>query len=191
MTRNEFLGQLRGGLAGLRPQDLTDIIADYDAHFDEGLAHGRTEADIAQSLGDPKRLARELRAEAQVRAWEQKPTPANFFAVLFAFIGLAALDFVVMIPLLGWLALFTFITIVVCIALVIGGIVALLSVVEIHQFPNLQTGIARFFTGLGLIGFGAGLGASLLMFCRWVIELLTKFARLHYKLLKQADEATR
>ena len=31
MTRNEFLGELRSGLSGLRPQDLTDIIADYDA----------------------------------------------------------------------------------------------------------------------------------------------------------------
>lgn len=184
MTRNQFLDQLRRGLAGLAPQDIAEIIADYQGHFDEGAAHGRSEDEIAQKLGDPTRLARELRAEAHVRAWEEKPTPSNFFSVLFAFIGLAALDFVILLPVLGWLALFALITIVLCIGLVIGGIVALCSVV--HS-ANVIAGIARVFSGFALIGFGTGIGASLTLFGRWVVDLLVKFARLHYKLLKQAD----
>ena len=191
MTRAQFLDQLRYGLAGLPPQDLNDIIADYSAHFDEGQAHGRSEEDVAQSLGDPKRLARELRAEAQVRAWEQKPTPGNFFAVLFAFVGLAAIDFVIMLPLLGWLALFAFITVLACIGLVIGGIAALVAALSFGHFYSVTNSLARFCAGVGLVSLGIALGASLLLFARWVIDLLAKFARLHYKLLKQADQAIR
>ena len=191
MNRSQFLDQLRRGLAGLPPQDLNDIIADYSAHFDEGLAHGRSEEDVAQSLGDPKRLARELRAEAQVRAWEQKPTPGNFFAVLFAFVGLAAIDFVIMLPLLGWLALFAFITVMACIGLVIGGIAALVAALSFGHFQSVSNSLARFCAGVGLVSLGIALGASLLLFARWVIDLLAKFARLHYKLLKQADQAIR
>ena len=42
----------------------TSVMADYAAHFAEGMAAGRSEAEIAAALGDPLRLARELRAEA-------------------------------------------------------------------------------------------------------------------------------
>jgi len=191
MTRSQFLDQLRRGLAGLRPEEVNDIIGDYNVHFDEGLAHGRSEEEIAEKLGDPMRLARELRAEAHVRAWEEKPTASNFFAVLFAFIGLAAIDFVVLLPVLGWLALFAFITIILCIVLVICGIGALVSVLHVSQFSTAASGIARFATGLGLVALGTAVAASLLMFARWVIDLLVKFARLHYKLLKQVDESSK
>jgi uncharacterized membrane protein len=190
MTRSHFLDQLRRGLAGLPPQDIADFIADYNAHFDEGLAKGRGEDEIAHSLGDPMRLARELRAEAQVRAWEEQPSPRNFFAVLFAFIGLAALDFIVMLPLLGWLALFGLITVIICIGMMLAGLVAVLSVLDFHAFSNVASGVSRFFAGLALIGLGTGIGASLLLFAQWVAGLLAKFARLHYRLLKQADHST-
>jgi len=191
MTRSQFLDQLRRGLVGLRPQDVADIIADYNVHFDEGLAKGRSEEEIAQKLGDPVRLARELRAEAQVRAWEEKPSPSNFFAVLFAFIGLAAIDFVVLLPVLGWLALFAFITLVLCIVFVICGIVALVSLVHVSQFSSPASGLARFAAGVGLVALGTALAASLTLFAQWVVGLLVKFARLHYKLLKQVEDGSK
>ncbi|OYW97171.1 MAG: hypothetical protein B7Z12_22070, partial [Caulobacter vibrioides] len=34
---------------------------------------GRTEAEAAAALGDPDRLARELRADAGLRRWEETP----------------------------------------------------------------------------------------------------------------------
>ena len=71
MTRAEFIAQLRRALSGMAPKELDDIVADYNAHFDEGLAAGRSEAEIARALGDPLRLGRELRAEAGLRRWER------------------------------------------------------------------------------------------------------------------------
>ena len=43
MTRGEFLGELRAGLTGLRQQDIEDIIVDYESHFADGKAAGRSE----------------------------------------------------------------------------------------------------------------------------------------------------
>ncbi len=88
MTRLEFLDTLRRRLAGLPPAEIDDLVADYATHFADGMAAGRSEADIAQALGDPMRLARELRAEAGFRRWETERTPASFFAVLFGFLAL-------------------------------------------------------------------------------------------------------
>jgi uncharacterized membrane protein len=40
MNRMAFLRMLHDGLAGLPEHDIDDILADYNAHFDEGLACG-------------------------------------------------------------------------------------------------------------------------------------------------------
>ncbi|HKU99815.1 MAG TPA: DUF1700 domain-containing protein, partial [Vineibacter sp.] len=69
MTRAAFLASLRSGLSGLPAADIDDILADYASHFDEGLAAGRSEDDVAAALGDARQLARELRAEAGLRRW--------------------------------------------------------------------------------------------------------------------------
>src|SRR5258708_30185893 len=82
MTRLEFLDTLRRRLAGLPEAEIDDLVADYATHFADGMAAGRNEADIAQALGDPMRLARELRAEAGLRRLGAARTPGRFFAAL-------------------------------------------------------------------------------------------------------------
>ena len=42
MTRHEFITRLRAGLAGLPPQALADLSADYENHVSEGAAAGRS-----------------------------------------------------------------------------------------------------------------------------------------------------
>ena len=77
MTREAFLAALRGGLAVLSPGQIDDVLADYRSHFDEGLADGRSEEEISAALGDPTRLAAELRAEAGFRRWENSRSAGN------------------------------------------------------------------------------------------------------------------
>ena len=48
-----------------------------DSHFSEGRVAGRSEDEIAAALGDPVRLARELRAEAGFKRWESERTPGS------------------------------------------------------------------------------------------------------------------
>lgn len=186
MTRLEFLDTLRRRLAGLPATEIDELIADYATHFADGMAAGRSEAEIAQALGDPIRLARELRAEAGFRRWETERTPASFFAVLFGFLALVAVDFVFLLPLLGGLALFTLIAGIVLLALCVAGVVLL---AKLFSWDGLFTvhSLARKLSGLGLLGVGIGGGALLLMMIDYVVRLLGKFARLHYTLLNQAD----
>src|SRR5260370_1131159 len=121
-----------------------------------GMAAGGSEADIAAALGDPMRLARELRAEAGFRRWETERTPASFFAVLFGFLALVAVDFVFLLPLLGGLALFTLIAAIVLLALCVAGIALLAKLFSwnglfavhslaqrLHRPPRLRVGPRR------------------------------------------------
>jgi uncharacterized membrane protein len=183
MTKVEFLDTLRRRLAGLPQAEIDELVGDYARHFDEGLADGRSEVDIAKALGDPMRLARELRAEVGFRRWEEERTPTNFLAVLFGFLALIAVDFVVLLPVLVGLALLALIAAIVQLGLCIAGIAVTL------RWDSLFTShfLARILTGVGLLGLGIGGGALLMLMIDYVVRVLAKFARLHYALLNKAE----
>ena len=186
MTKAEFLDTLRRRLSGLPPSEIDELVSDYATHFADGIAAGRSEAEIAAALGDPMRLARELRAEAGFRRWENARTPANFFAVLFGFLALMAVDFIFLLPVLGGLALFTILVGFALLGLSLAGIVTLIRALS---WDHVLTGhfLSRTFGGIGLLGFGIGGSALLLLMIDYVVRLLGKFARLHYALLNRAE----
>lgn len=182
MTRAEFLDILSRRLAGL-PLDVVDeLLDDYAVHFAEGIAAGRSEAEIAVALGDPQRLARELRAEVGLRRWETARTPANFFGAMAGFVALIAVDFVFLLPLLAALALFTFVVGLAMLGLCIAGLALTLKL--FHLDHGLSLGyLMRILSGVGLLGVGIGGGALLVMGIDYVVRALGRFARLHYVLL--------
>lgn len=188
MTRNEFIGRLRRGLVGMDPSRVDDAISDYETHFAEGLASGRSEEEVAAALGDPVRLARELRAEAGFQRWEEARTPSNMAGALVALLGLATVDVMLLFPLLcglgGMFIGFAF----AALGLTIGGVVV--SVLSI--FPgaaifgltgNLTAAMALGLIGLGLVAGGIGLGALVWWALDIAIKLLVRYARLHFKLI--------
>lgn len=184
MTKTEFLDTLRRRLGGMPAAEIDDVIADYRTHFDDGMAAGRSEAEIAAALGDPMRLARELRAESGFKRWEAARTPSNFIAALFGFLALVAVDFILLLPVLCGLLVFTLIAAIVAFGLCIGGIVVIL-----REFgPGLLSheSLSEMFTGIALLGFGVGGSALLLWLCDAVVKLLAKYARFHYALLENA-----
>jgi hypothetical protein len=105
MTRAEFLTRLKRGLVGLPAGQIADIVADYEAHFNDAQEAGRSESEVAAALGDPERLAREQRAEQGVKRWEETKNPSAAAGAIFAFLGLGALKGWLLRAVLRWKAL--------------------------------------------------------------------------------------
>ncbi len=188
MTQDEFLSILHDRLRGLPPAEIEELMDDYASHFAEGMAAGRSEEEIAAALGDPVRLARELRAEAGLRRWESARTPGNFYAAMIGFLALIAVDFMFLLPLLGALALVALGLGLAMVGLCIAGLA--LSMRMFHLDHGLSLGyLTRILSGVGLIGLGVGGGAALLMAVDYVVRLLARFARLHYTLLERSNAA--
>jgi uncharacterized membrane protein len=187
MTRSEFLSILHERLRGLPAPEIEELMDDYDSHFTEGLAAGRTEAEIASALGDPVRLARELRAEAGLRRWESARTPANFYAAMIGFLALIAVDFMFLLPLLGALALAALAVGLAMLGLCIAGLVLMAKLFSFHGLSLAY--LTRILSGIGLLGLGVGGGALLVMAVDYVVRLLARFARLHYTLLQRREAA--
>jgi uncharacterized membrane protein len=182
MTRDAFLRMLRLGLAGLPSQEIDDIVADYDAHFAESGASGRGEEEVAAALGDPARIARELRAEAGLRRFEAHWSVSNLLAATTALAGLAVVDILFLLPLF---VMTLFLTFGLAIALtVIGavGVKIIFSTLLFHFGGSVMGMITRLLIGAGLVCCRWGGGALLLMGLGAGVRLLGHYARLHFRL---------
>jgi uncharacterized membrane protein len=189
MTRGEFLSQLRAGLTGQRQQDIDDIMADYESHFIDGREAGRSEEEIATALGDPARLARELKVEAGFKRWQNEKSAGNLLGIILALLGLATIDFMLLLPCLGALLGVIIGFAAVVFAFCIAGIVLLASVLPIGFLGDVGTLMARGLAGAGLLAGGIGAGALFLLLIEGLAKLLVKYARLHYRLLTSASQA--
>lgn len=185
MTRQAFMARLQEGLRGLPPAARADIVADYENHFAEGAAAGRSEADVAASLGDPGRLARELRAEIGLKRWEEQRSPSAGASAVFAVLGLGAIDILILLPILMGVGSAIFGLGVAVIALFFAGGVVFAA----GPFTGLPGGpAAAILAGIGLMTGAASLGAVLSIVTIGLVNALVWYGRLHYRLLTPALE---
>lgn len=185
MTRDLFLAQLRLGLDGLPKASIDEIVADYETHFADGLAAGRTEAEVAAALGDPRRLARELRAEAGLRAWKEEKTPSSAAGAVFAVLGLGAIDILILLPILMGV-------VGALIGLFIGAIAVFFAggaVFAAGPFFDPPGGpLTAIFAGIGLMAGSTAATGVLTLVTIGLVNALVWYGRLHYRLLKPALE---
>jgi len=185
MTRQAFMAMLREGLRGLPAQKQADILADYEAHFAEGAAAGRSEEDVSAALGDPARLARELRAEAGLKRWESERNASAAGAAVFAVLGLGAIDIMVLLPILmGVAGAIVGIGVAVIAVFFAGGV--MFAAGPFGGFPGGAG--AALLGGLGLMAGATSVGALLTIVTIGLVNALVWYGRLHYRLLKPALE---
>jgi len=185
MTRAEFMARLRQGLVGLPMAAAAEIAADYEAHFEDGVAAGRSEAEIAAALGDPGRLARELRAEAGARRWGQEQTASSAAGAIFAILGLGAIDILILLP----IVLPVFGTLLAMLLTGVGVFIGGGFVLAVGPFVGAPGGaFAAILLGVGLMGLGLFMGGLFALLTKWLIDATVWYARLHYRVLKPALE---
>ncbi len=99
MNKTEYLAKLTNELGHMPYGDVKDIIQSMEEHFDEGVSEGRSEEEIAESLGDPKELAAEFKDGAKFKQiMKKRKLSDNFkgpdgrgriFVIVFnAFVGI-------------------------------------------------------------------------------------------------------
>ncbi|MBS0281807.1 MAG: DUF1700 domain-containing protein [Proteobacteria bacterium] len=192
MNRAMFLSELRMGLSGMPQNEIDETLADYEAHFSDGAAAGRSEAAIASALGDPARLAKELRAEAGFKRWETERSAGSMVGAVIALLGLATLDLIFLIPFVCVAGAVLLSMLITSIALLFsGGAVWLFAL-----FPGwimfgtggvLGSGAALALAGFGLIAGGIGLGALTWLLLDIFVRGLVQYARLHFRLIDSAQ----
>ncbi|WP_374658248.1 DUF1700 domain-containing protein [Phenylobacterium sp.] len=185
MNRQAFIDRLRLGLSGLPAQAVNEAVADYETHFAEGAAAGRTEDEVAAALGDPARLARELRAEIGLKKWEETRNPTSAAGAIFAVLGLGAIDVLILLPILMAVGGTIFGFIVAAIGVFVAGGVVFAA----GPFFDPPGGpAAALLAGVGMMALASSAGAILTIIVIGMVNALVWYGRLHYRLLKPAIE---
>jgi uncharacterized membrane protein len=186
MKRNEFIKRLKAGLKGMDQADIDEIAADYEEHFAAGGAEGRSEEEVAAALGNPSRLARELRFEAGFRNWKSERSPSSAWAAILAFMGLATIDILILLPIVLPVLGVVFGLFVATIAVFVAGGFVLIA----GPFSGFPGGVlVAILAGLGLMSAAVAAGALLTIVGIWIVNALMWFGRLHYRVIEPAIHA--
>ncbi|SET02882.1 Uncharacterized membrane protein [Oceanobacillus limi] len=99
-------------------EERSEILRDFEEHFTLGLEEGKTEEQIAKSLGSPNHIAKEMYTTYRIEQVEGKATAGNILRAVWAVIGLGFFNVVIVlgpfiglvsIVLAGWVVGVTFI----------------------------------------------------------------------------------
>lgn len=189
MSRIEFLQNLEYYLRGIPEADKNEILYDYEEHFRIGLEQGKTEEEIARSLGDVRSIARQFRAQYTIREAESNSSTRNIMRAVLATVALGFFNLVVVLgPFIALVALLISIF-VLAVSLVAAGVGVLLSALLSPVFPSFISFDTSYpfaiFTavGVGCLGLLIFIGScyiakffytATLRYLRWNIDFIRK-----------------
>ncbi|MBI3714323.1 MAG: DUF1700 domain-containing protein [Burkholderiales bacterium] len=98
MNRTEYMNTLAQELQSLPQSVIQDTLRHYEQKFTDGIASGKTEAELAASFPNPRLIAAQLRASQRFQHLKRDFNVGNFFGLMMAILGLMILNFFMLIP---------------------------------------------------------------------------------------------
>lgn len=192
MSKQEYLNTLRKELNGIPKSEIDEIIFDYEEHFNAGKNDGREEEEIAQSLGNPKTLAKELRLNYRITVVNNDHSVGNVFRAIFAFIGLGFFNLVFMFGPFMALVAVLFSILVSGFAIVISGIAVVIGGFFQPYYPefiNLPSNmVINILIGIGLASLGIMIIIIFKALFQLVLKLTIKYLNLNLSIITNRRE---
>lgn len=110
MNKQEFMRQLTEGLSKLPKAEVGDILADFEEYFTCAAQEGRSEQELCNRLGDPRKLAKEYSVQKYIETANREKSAKNMAKAFFSSAGLGIIDFlyVVFVVVTGYIVLSAF-----------------------------------------------------------------------------------
>ncbi|PWK15788.1 HAAS signaling domain-containing protein [Tumebacillus permanentifrigoris] len=180
MNKDNFLKALEAELRGIDGDERNEILAEYREHFEIACAEGRDEAGVALALGNPKTLAKELKATALI---EQAHEEFSLGKLFHAFFTAASLGFFNLVLLAGpFFAIVGLMLGLYAVALAFLG--SPLVFFYMNGFPTTGSDVLQFVLALLLSGVGYFLGRGLIWVTKWMYKWVLKYLAYNVKLVK-------
>jgi uncharacterized membrane protein len=183
MTRKVFIEQMNGALARLKPEERRDILADFEEHFANGLANGKSEEEVAKELGDPAALA------AQYTEGLPEPEPqvkvSGVMQGILAGFGLLLFDAMIALPVIAslfavWISLWAVVLALFCAALACF-VAPFLAWVAPASF---LVGMGTFLFGISLLALTVLAAIGMAYVTKWSFKGLGYYVKAHIRIIK-------
>jgi len=192
MNKIEFMKELSRNLTNIPVEEKHDISIDYDEYFIIGVEKGRSEEDIALSLGEPKTIAKQLKANYMIEKAQNTETSGNIIRAVIAAVGLGLFNIIFILgPFIGVIGILiglygaTF-------GLTLGGIGVVLGTFLKPLFPNYISMNVNFLISIS-IGIGlSALGALMFIGCghlsKFIYKITIKYLKTNIKIINGHEE---
>ncbi|KZE46811.1 hypothetical protein AV540_21105 [Brevibacillus parabrevis] len=181
MTRREFMDELGALLGDLPDKERLDILADYTEHFLLGIKQGKSEHEIAESLGSPKTIARELLAGYRIDQAQTNASVSNMSRAIVATISLGFFNLVFVLgPFFGLIGV-----LIACYAVSFSLLVAPFGILMEYGYPEpSQERLLLLFGSLVSLGLGGMLTVGLLRLTKWIYRMFLKYLQFNVQMIR-------
>lgn len=191
MTREQFLSQLRLSLGNMPDADKQDIVYDYEEHFRIGMADGKSEEQIAESLGNPRVIGNSYRIDAMLTEPKEGGgvNAASVLRAVFASISLTFFNVVFVIGPFCGLVGFLFGLWAFAVMIILNGLLVIVSlfgcthVTQLIANPLLND-VFVLFSGIAMIAWGMLACIGLSAVTKWFFIRVAAYVRLNARIIR-------
>ncbi|MEK4025932.1 MULTISPECIES: HAAS signaling domain-containing protein [unclassified Sporosarcina] len=180
MNKKKFFTHLKNNLTKLPHEERQEILQDYEEYFAIGQLDGKSEEQIATSLGSPKTIGKELSAAYHLEKAETTGSTGNLLRAIWAVIGLGFFNLIIVLG--------PFIALV---ALIVSGWVTGIGFTAapllILLNPILAPGtfeLFDLFNSLALCGLGLFISIGMLYATKYFMNGFIRYMKFNGKLVK-------
>lgn len=193
MNRNEYLTRLKNALGSMPEDTKNEIIYDFAEHFEVGLEQGKTEEEIAESLGDPKSNAKQYMAEYIVQQAHNKSSGINVFRAIFAAISLGFFYLIFMLPIFAVVFSILVSFFAISFSLSLSGICVLLATILKPLLPawislsNINP-LILIFGSISITSLGLLFGLGTVRLTRWCLKATAGYIKANINIIGNKKE---
>ena len=188
MNKKQFLDQMTVNLRGIPKEDRLDIISDFEEHFKIGMEKGRSEDELSESLGNPKILAKQLKANVLVDQAEKTASATNITRAVFATLGLGFFNLIFVLGPFAGIAAVLFSLFATAVAIAASGITILVATIFGPLFPEFVGIIVNpavgIFGSIGLTCFGILFFIGDIFLGKVLYRLFIKYIKFNIRVIK-------
>jgi uncharacterized membrane protein len=177
LDKKTYLTELAKELKILSKVEKDEVLADFDEHFAIASGKGRSESDIIQGLGAPRKVAKEILVQYEITKADANPSFNSVSTAVFAAVGLGMFNLLfVFVP---------FILVLTIPILLLGSaILFMLSpILLLIQDGFTFTYVKELFLMLGLVGFGLILLIGAIKFSSIMYKLVLKYLKFNLRMV--------
>jgi len=187
MNKKDFINKLSSYLGGVPAEERQDVINDIEEHFKEAISEGRTEEEISDSLGDPKALANQFKANILVNKAEKITSAINITRAVLATLGLGFFNLMFVLgPFIGIVAVL-FSLFASAIAITASGIAVFFASIfgplVPQYFAVLINPAVSIFASIGVTLFGILFFIGDIYVAKWIYRLFVRYIKFNLRII--------
>jgi uncharacterized membrane protein len=190
MNRERFLSELKRSLGTMPETERRDILSDYEEHFRMGLAEGKSEEQIAASLGNPRIIGKSFAIDSLLEEPKEGGgvTAASVLRAVFASISLTFFNVIVVLgPFLALVGVMIGLW-ATAVSLPLSGIAIVLAPVAALVVPNFfslasMSPVFLVFAGIGTAALGVLAVIGMWKLSRLFVLMIAEYVKFNLRIV--------